>query len=271
MTNLLLDYIQMALALPRPLGFVIIYLIAGIMPSILWLWFYLRQDKHPEPKLEILSVFLMGAFITAPAMFAELFLTYDCSGAGAGCSPGLFYQLGLQPWMALVISNIIGIAFIEEIAKYAVVWLKEQAAGNNSQLDEPVDFVIYMVVAALGFAAAENLLFLLKYNDLQAVFGASLVRSITAILVHTLCSGILGYYMAMTFCHRDKKIRYLIGGIAMASLLHGLYDLSIIGSGDNLEFLLLVLGSIIAMGYLFCTKFQGLKKMKSVCAMRLEK
>jgi RsiW-degrading membrane proteinase PrsW (M82 family) len=271
MANLPLVYILAALALPRSIGFDIIYLIVGVLPSIIWLWVYLRQDKHPEPKLEILSVFLMGAFITAPAVYIELFFTYDCAGAGASCVPGLFYRLGLQPWMALVLSGIIGVAFVEEFSKYIVVWLKEQAIGNNSQLDEPVDFIIYMVVAALGFAAAENLLFLLKYNDIQAVFGASLIRSLTAILVHTLCSGILGYYMAMTFCHRDKKIRYLVGGLVMVSLLHGLYDLSIIGSGDNLEFLLLVLGSIIAMGYLLCTKLQDLKKMKSVCTMRLGK
>jgi hypothetical protein len=76
--------------------------------------------------------------------------------------------------------------------------------------------------------------------------------------------------MAMTFCHRDKKIRYLVGGVALVSVLHGLYDLSIIGSGDNPEFLLLVLGSIVAMGYIFCIKLRDLKKMKSVCSMKLK-
>ena len=270
MTNIPLDYIQAALALPRSLGFGIIYFIVAIAPVLIWLWIYLRQDKHPEPRREILAVFLLGAFITAPAVYAELFLTYDC--AGAGCVPGLFYRLGLPSLVALILSVVVGIAFVEEFAKYAVVWLKEQAIGNNSQLDEPIDFVMYMVVAALGFAAAENLLLLLKYTDIQwaLVFRDSLIRSVTAILVHTLCSGILGYYMAMTFCHRDKKIRYLVFGIATVSLLHGLYDLSIIGSGDNLGFLLLVLGSIIAMGYLFCEKLRGLKKMKSVCDMKIK-
>lgn len=270
MANLPLDYIQAALALPRSLGFEFIYLIVGVLPCLVWLWIYLRQDRHPEPKRELLSVFLMGAFVTAPAVYIELFLTYDCAGMGSICVPGLFYRLGLPALLVMIIAAIIGVAFIEESAKYAVVWLKEQAIGSNSQLDEPIDFVVYMITAAMGFAAAENLLYLLKYNDIQAVFGASLIRSATAILVHALCSGILGYYMAMTFCHRDKKIRYLVGGIALVSVLHGLYDLSIIGSGDNPEFLLLVLGSIVAMGYVFCVKLQDLKKMKSVCSMKLK-
>ena len=152
MANLPLDYIQAALALPRSLGFGIIYFVVAITPIIVWLLIYIRQDKHPEPKHEIFAVFLMGALITAPAVYIELFLTYDCAGMGAGCVPGLFYRLGLPNLLALILSGIVGIAFVEEFSKYLVVWLKEQAIGNNSQLDEPIDFVIYMVVAALGFS-----------------------------------------------------------------------------------------------------------------------
>ena len=150
------------------------------------------------------------------------------------------------------------------------MWLKEQSINGNWQLDEPLDFVMYMVISAMGFAAVENLLFLFLIPQIETAFIASLVRSVTAILVHALCSGILGYYMAMTFCHRDKKIRYLVGGIALVSLLHGLYDLSIIGSEENIEFLPAMLVLIALMGTLLYKKIEKLKGMKSVCDMKLK-
>jgi len=49
-----------------------------------------------------------------------------------------------------------------------------------------------------------------------------------------------------------------------------LYNLSIIGSENNMEFMLAVLGLIIAMGWLLRAKIKGLKKMKSVCDMKLK-
>lgn len=38
-------------------GSLAIYLIAGVLPCFLWLLFYLKRDRHPEPKKEIAKVF----------------------------------------------------------------------------------------------------------------------------------------------------------------------------------------------------------------------
>lgn len=252
-------------------GSTLIYLVAGIVPCFLWLLFYLRRDRHPEPKKEILAVFLLGAGMTLPAMALEIFLV------------NIFENLPWPAYFSLIVSNVIAIAFIEESAKYAAVWLKEQAVNQNYQLDEPVDFVIYMVVAALGFATVENLLFLLPTVQQQFLNGAvfpqadgmvflislSLFRALSAILLHTLSSGILGYYMAMTFCHRERKLSILAAGFIVVSCLHGLYNFSIMESGRNMAFLLVSLAIIMSMAFTLYLLFRRLLKMKSVCTLKL--
>ena len=247
-----------------------LYFVAGILPCLLWLLFYLRRDRHPEPKKEILMVFIIGALMTAPAVAIEVFLINTIDGFNLGATA------------TAIISNIVAIAFIEEFAKYAAVWLKEQAVNQNRYLDEPVDFVIYMVVSALGFAAIENLLFLLPVVQEELAGGASflqansalylmslsLFRSISAILLHTLCSGIIGYYMAMTFCNREKKLNLLLTGFLTVSCLHGLYNFSIMKSESNLGFLLIPLAIILALAITLFVQFQKLLKLKSVCSIK---
>ena len=234
----------------------LLYLVIGVAPCLLWLLFYLFQDHHPEPKKEILSVFFLGAAMTLPAVLVERQLI------------PLFKDMGLDPLTTILLINIVAVAFVEEFFKYAAVWLKEQSISHNYHLDEPVDFVIYMVVSALGFAAIENLLFLLM-DDPSPLITRSLVRSGTAILLHTLASGILGYYMAMTFCHQERRLKLLATGFIVISCLHGLYNFSIIKSEANLEFLLVTLSILLFMACTLYVQFQHLLRMKSVCDMKI--
>ena len=253
-----------------------VYLIIGVLPCFLWLIFYLKRDRHPEPKKEIIAVFILGGLMTIPAIAMETFLI------------GAVNRLGLPYSISIVISNLAAIALIEEFAKYFCVWLKEQATNQNRYLDEPVDFIIYMVVAALGFAAVENLMYLLGYaqtefynnappfslDNASAITMVSIFRSISAILFHTLSSGIVGYYMAQAFCRRQAKTGLLIAGIITASALHGLYNLSIIKSeqdGMLSMFLYIPLGLILLMAIALYFLFKNLLKTKSICNMKIIK
>ena len=248
-------------------GSLAIYLAAGVLPCFLWLLFYLKRDRHPEPKKEIAKVFFLGGLMTAPAVAIEIFLINAIDA------------LGLPEIIAILAANILAIAFIEEFAKYFAVWVREQAAQQNRHLDEPVDFVIYMVVAALGFAAVENLLFLLPTVQEQLLasnmlwqpentaflISLSLFRSLTAILLHTLCSGIVGYSMAMAFCRRERKASILIQGLVFVSCLHGLYNFSIMKSEADPLFLFVPLAIILLLAINLYVRFKQLLKMKSVC------
>lgn len=260
-------------SLPNAVGSFSVYFLAGIAPCVLWLFFYLKRDRHPEPKKEIVAVFALGALMTAPAVGIEIMLINFIAG------------LGLPAYVSVILSNVIAIAFVEEFAKYAAVWLKEQAINQNHYLDEPVDFVIYMVVSALGFAAVENFLFLLPTVSEQLAGSAtllevdgaaylmslSLFRSMSAILLHTLCSGIVGYYMALAFCHRERKLGLLATAFFTVSCLHGLYNFSIMESAANLPLLAIPLLILLVLAIVLYIQFQKLLEMKSVCNMRITK
>ncbi len=248
-------------------GSLAVYIGAGVLPCFLWLAFYLKQDRHPEPKKQIVWVFLLGALMTAPAVAMEIFLI------------NAIESWGLPETAGLIAINILGIGLIEEFGKYLSVWFKEQTVEKNRYLDEPVDFVIYMIVAALGFAAVENLLFLLpsvqesltgnlmllRPDNAATLVLLSLFRSVSAILLHTLCSGLLGYYMAQTFCNPKRKTSFLAFGFFITSCLHGLYNFSIMESEGNLSFLLIPLAIILMLAITLYFAFKKLLNMKSAC------
>lgn len=233
----------------------IFYIIFGILPSLVWLFYYLGKDLHPEPKRMILKVFLWGALVTVPVFFVQVGLKI------------LLEKADLSPLVTSVIYWFLIIALSEEVFKYLVVRTK---VLHNSCMDEPMDIMIYMVVAALGFAALENTLYLfmpvdqLSFNDLIGrTMILSFVRFIGATFLHTLCSAVIGYSVAIS-C-KDQKNKYLevMFGIIIAVGLHGLYNFSMMMLEGDLSYILPIVTLIILAIFAFWG-FEKLKKEKSV-------
>lgn len=112
-------------------------IIAGILPSLVWLWFWMREDTHSEPRWLLVVSFMGGMLAVVAAIFAEKIISDNVTDRT------LLYTL----WAAT-----------EEILKFAVV----VAIALRSSYDrEPIQAMIYCVVVALGFAALENTLFLM--------------------------------------------------------------------------------------------------------------
>lgn len=203
-------------------------LILGVMPSIIWLAFYLRKDIHPEPKKWLFLVFLAGMAITPLVIIVERqaaeFFNFLNSAAP------VFFSAFLKN-LAIV---FIGMAAIEEFFKYFIVRL---AMKHNPFFDEPADAMVYMIVAALGFAAIENIIVAQSYApsiflDPSQSLAILLLRFIGATFLHTLTSGIVGFYYALSLINADKSAarRHLliIKGLTIAALLHGLFNYLII-------------------------------------------
>ena len=236
--------------------YIIIYIIFGVLPSLTWLSYYLRKDLHPEPKRMILQEFLWGALITIPVFFVQIGLK------------SLLDQTNIDPLVYNLIYWFLIIALSEEFFKYLVIRIK---VVNSPHLDEPLDIMLYMVVAALGFAALENVLYLFSPIDQMSfsqVIGRTvvidLIRFIGATFLHTLCSAVVGYALTISFCEvRTRKIS-LAAGILMAMLLHGLYNFSIITLSGHIRFAIPVL-IILTLAFIVFTGFEKIKKMKGIC------
>jgi len=175
---------------------VILPSILGLLPAVIWLFFFLREDAtRPEPKRMIIYVFVGGALAAGVSVIPEFYLQkyFPPSAAGPAYASPL-----LGPF-----------AFIEEIAKFLIVYL---IIKKSKYFDEGVDAMIYMITAGLGFAAVENILNLIGTDSIVETFA---LRSIGATLLHALASGILGFHWA-----RGR----LIPGIVAAALLHWAFN-----------------------------------------------
>jgi hypothetical protein len=91
-----------------------------------------------------------------------------------------------------------------------------------------------------------------------------------------LTSGTLGFFLALSFYEPKKSLKdflYFPTGISLATLLHGLYNLSIMKISESYELLnsdFFIFSSLIVMilgglAISVIVGFKKLKKMKSVC------
>ena len=231
----------------------LLYIILGLAPSIIWLSFYLRKDAHPEPKRTVLKVFFLGIGAAILAACIENLISIG------------FLKLNSSRILIQAAYIFLGVALTEESLKYFAVKNKYLGVLGESEFDEPLDVMLYMIISALGFAALENVL-LFFYGNLQffETVLVSVLRFIGATFLHALCSGSLGFFMALSFFERKKRKPLLFIGFAIATLLHGFYNFSIMKITGGLRFLfpVLILGSLAVF---VSSGFKKLQKMRSVC------
>jgi RsiW-degrading membrane proteinase PrsW (M82 family) len=161
--------------------------------------------------------------------------------------------------------NFLGIAFIEELLKYLVV---REKVLRSPAFDEPVDAMLYMIIAALGFAALENLFFLLGANGLVATAVISLLRFLGATFLHALCAGVIGYFLILSIYETKKRSRFIFLGIILATVLHGCYNISIIKITEDSRFILLPIIILVYLAFFVLWGLRRVKKLSSTCKVK---
>ncbi len=228
------------------------YIFFGTLPSFIWLLFYLKADSHPESNKMVLKIFVFGMLIALPAILLEMGIL------------NILNNLVLPTILSIFLSVFVAVAFIEEFLKYLVVRAK---VLDNPEFDEPIDVVLYMIIAALGFAAAENILILFSLGPvffLEDVFLISVLRFWGATFLHALCSGLIGVFLALSIFEMKKRSLFLASGLGIALLLHGLYNFSIMKTEGMLSFLIPII-ILLGLAVFLSFGFHKLKKLKSVC------
>ena len=196
---------------------IVFIILGGVLPVVVWLWFWLSEDRmRPEPRGLIIVTFLAGGLATLPAVILEKYV-----------SENLILTQGLLLFATW--------AFIEEAVKFAAAFL---AAENTRSYDEPIDSIVYMITAALGFAAFENILFLFENNEsglpLFEYFLNGNLRFLGANILHAVASGAAGGVMAFAFYKRNsRKFLFAVLGLATATLLHTIFNNLIMGSSGG--------------------------------------
>lgn len=193
-------------------------IIGGIFPAGLWLWFWLKEDApHPEPMRLIVITFLSG-LITVPLALA--------------LERGVALMVGMEGALTILLW-----AAVEELLKFSAAYavaFRGLCIDNTRCLDEPIDPFIYLMTAALGFAAMENALFLwgpLGGGEIYNGIFTGALRFVGATILHVVASAAIGIAMGLAFFKsRNIKLFALIFGLCTAILLHTLFNLFIINS-----------------------------------------
>jgi len=201
-------------------------ILLGLAPSFVWLLFYLREDEHPEPKRLVLYTFLSGAAITIPVLVVQYFTDTFLNFSG---------------YSSYSVVAIILFATIEELFKYFAAFL---AVSRRREFDEPIDAMIYMVAASLGFAAVENIASVARFFDGQVLSIESVetvtLRFVGATLLHTISSGIVGYYWGHAMASGSPARPEIYKGLALAVLVHAVFNYFILTTGAVLPVIFLV-------------------------------
>jgi len=181
-------------------------LLVGFAPSLFWLVFWLQTDKdNPEPFPLLLVCFLVGA---ASVFFAT------------------FTEQSLKTVFTDPTSQIIAFAAVEEILKFLVFYFVAYKSPYN---DERIDPAIYMIAVALGFAALENIFYVLQPSvaiNTTAILLTGGLRFFGSTLLHTISSCFVGIMIGIS----SKKVRgmAIILGLGGAIFLHATFNFFIL-------------------------------------------
>jgi RsiW-degrading membrane proteinase PrsW (M82 family) len=180
---------------------VIFSLLLSLLVALFWLKWFRRMDKYEkEPERLIYLAFFAGVLAVFPSILLEIPVHWT----------GRFKPSSLTP----LFLSFLWVGGVEEFFKFLAVRL---TVYRSIQFNEVMDGMIYMISAALGFAAAENVGYMLGLG-----FSVVFVRAILSYLGHVSFSAILGYYLAKA--KMESRGEWLWIGFSLAVALHWLYD-----------------------------------------------
>lgn len=186
-------------------------LIPALLPVFIILRYVYTKDKvEREPLGLVLKIFILGAIFALPCIPVESIF---------GNLIRSFFAEDDRTYA--LTENIFGVALVEEFFKWLVLMI---FIWKNNNFDFRYDGIVYAVTSSLGFAAIENVMYIISYGT-----GVSIGRAIFAIPGHATFGVFMGYYLSRAKHFKLKqwnflKFIYLILSLAVSIIIHGIYD-----------------------------------------------
>ncbi len=186
--------------------------LAAVLPAVLLVWFFHARDTFPEPPRVLWTTFALGCASIVPAVLAGVIVEPAIGATGA---------VSIAAVQAFVIA-----ALCEESSKLAVLL---GYSFRRSEFDEPMDGIVYGATVSLGFAALENVLYVLDGG-----FALAVARGVLSVPGHATYGAVMGYYVGRARFDRANRARLIGLGLLAAVMLHGFYNfpLMLMGDGD---------------------------------------
>src|SRR3979411_3062255 len=198
---------------------------AAVAPALLSVWLCVAAGAPPGPPSKVWTAFLLGAASisllgVARAPFASISAAFE------------------NPWLAQALHSIFGVAAPEETVKILVI---VAVAARRRPFADPMDTVVYGAAAGLGFAAYENLAYLVQHPEIWR--SLAVLRSVLTVPFHGALGIIAGAYLAIARSgtalgahryHRDwARISSRILILLAPVLLHASFDFPLLTLQQN--------------------------------------
>lgn len=192
----------------------------GLAPSIIWLVFFERTERdRPERVRDLAFAFIIGSLSTFVALFVQIGIAR------------YFALSGIDMHSTLGVSVL---ATVEEIIKFLAVFC---VVARRNILKCPLDAMIYMITAAVGFAAVENIALLINTGAVHTILSdiktteVIILRFMGATLLHSVASGIIGFHWALGWVRGKLLWLHILSGIIIASILHTGFNILVLEYG----------------------------------------
>ena len=196
---------------------VLFLILAALIPPLVLMGVIYRMDKiEREPPRMMMGLFFKGLLAMFPILILELLAAQFVD----------FFPWSYLGYLFLSYFCIPG--FIEEGVKYRVL---KKNTWNDPNFNFRFDAVVYSVFVSLGFAAVENVMYVLTNG-----FSTAVLRAIFSIPGHAMFGVVMGVGVGTakwmeTLGQRQQAQALLRRAWLTAAVLHGFYDFLLVGFG----------------------------------------
>jgi len=237
--------------------------LSTILPPILLGIIIWKSDRFQEPGEFLLASFLLGVSIILPLdlliMITEHHLApllgLDLEAYREWKAGGYKDEGAIAPIAEHVFQSFFRAAFLEEGIKFALLIF---FCVRLSDLNEPIDAIVYGAAIGLGYAAIENVGYLMSSNYDEA-WSISMVKvRYYPLIMHMGFGVLMGFLLSQNlFEERSifKRRLMLIMSLALPVTFHGIYNYY--GTADIFPLLTLIL----VIGVIYSFRREQLKKI----------
>lgn len=181
-------------------------LMALLVCAMYFVYLWRVDIFEQEPFGLMLLVLLLGGIAAQASAFG-----YDAITLVSSLKPNANWQNDI-PYF------ILHVGLVEETVKFLAVLLIAKLFSRH--VNEPVDYIIYGSLAALGFATVENSFYFSAYG-----IDIALGRFLVSTMAHMAMTSIVCFAWAYARSRQSHhSIVFILAGLAMAAVVHGLFD-----------------------------------------------
>lgn len=229
-------------------------IIVAIIPAVVLCVYVYKKDRiEKEPLTLLLKLLLLGALCCYPAAIIESIFDDVLR---------LFFLDGTLNYAYIIIHHFFVVALVEEGCKYFIL---NKVTRKNREFNSLFDGIIYAVFVSLGFAAFENVFYVIE-NGITV----GIMRAVLSVPGHMFFAVMMGYFYSRSHIKdkasmleislikrgiisynkplfNSKKERLLT--LVIPIILHGTYN-SCCSIGTTFSTLLLV--ALVIFMYVYC-------------------